>query len=82
MLVKTNHPLGIEKTAESESLHCKILQATSGSIPRLEKDILGQKLWAGGYFCATVGSVDEETIRNYNANQFNEEKNDVFWIDN
>ncbi|WP_442946250.1 MULTISPECIES: transposase [unclassified Oceanobacillus] len=41
----------------------------------------GQHLWARGYFCATVGNVDEETIRNYIANQFSEEKNDIFRIE-
>jgi len=38
--------------------------------PELKKKYLGQHLWARGYFCATVGIVDEETIRNYIANQF------------
>ncbi|MEC1789769.1 transposase, partial [Schinkia azotoformans] len=38
-------------------------------------------LWARGYFCATVGTVTEEIIRNYIANQFNEERNDIFKIE-
>ena len=25
----------------------------------------GQHLWARGYFCASVGAVDEETIKKY-----------------
>jgi putative transposase len=45
--------------------------------PELKKKYWGQHLWARGYFCATVGTVDEETIRNYIVNQFNEEKNDI-----
>lgn len=49
--------------------------------PELKKKYWGQHLWARGYFCATVGTVDEETIRNYVANQFNEEKNDIFTIE-
>lgn len=49
--------------------------------PELKKKYWGQHLWARGYFCATVGKVDEETIRNYIANQFTEEKNDSFRID-
>ncbi|WP_211663866.1 transposase [Lysinibacillus fusiformis] len=36
-------------------------------------------VWAWGYFCATVGTVTEEIIRNYIANQF-EEKNGIFNI--
>lgn len=49
--------------------------------PDLKKKYWGQHLWARGYFCATVGTVNEDTIRTYIANQFNEEKNDIFRID-
>jgi putative transposase len=31
----------------------------------LRKRYWGQQLWARGYFCATVGAVDEETIKKY-----------------
>ncbi len=31
----------------------------------LRKRYWGQHLWARGYFCATVGAVDEKTIREY-----------------
>lgn len=31
----------------------------------LRKRYWGQHLWARGYFCATVGAVDEETIKRY-----------------
>lgn len=37
--------------------------------PELRKRYWGQHLWARGYFCATVGAVDEETIRAYIENQ-------------
>ena len=33
--------------------------------PELCKRYWGQHLWARGYFCATVGAVDEETIKRY-----------------
>jgi putative transposase len=33
--------------------------------PELKKRYWGQHLWARGYFCASVGAVDEETIRKY-----------------
>ncbi len=36
---------------------------------QLKKKYWGQHLWARGYFCATVGSVTEETIREYIENQ-------------
>jgi putative transposase len=37
--------------------------------PELGKRYWGQHLWARGYFCATVGSVDEATIKEYIENQ-------------
>jgi len=37
--------------------------------PELRKRYGGQHLWARGYFCATVGAVDEKTIREYIENQ-------------
>ena len=33
--------------------------------PQLRKRYWGQHLWARGYFCATVGAVDEEMIKAY-----------------
>jgi putative transposase len=37
--------------------------------PELRKRYWGQYLWARGYFCATLGALDEETIREYIENQ-------------
>jgi len=37
--------------------------------PELRKRYWGQHLWARGYFCATVGAVDEQTIQAYIENQ-------------
>ena len=33
--------------------------------PDLRKRYWGQHLWARGYFCASVGAVDEDTIKRY-----------------
>ena len=33
--------------------------------PELRKRYWGQHLWARGYFCATVGAVDEQTVKQY-----------------
>lgn len=33
--------------------------------PELGKRYWGQHMWARSYFCATVGAVDEETIKHY-----------------
>jgi putative transposase len=37
--------------------------------PALRKRFWGQQLWARGYYCASVGAVDEKTIREYIENQ-------------
>ena len=42
--------------------------------PELKKRYWGQHMWARGYFCGTVGAVDEETIRQYIESQGNEEE--------
>ncbi len=49
--------------------------------PELKKKYWGQHLWSRGYFCGTVGSVTEETIKNYIANQEITGKDDIFKID-
>jgi putative transposase len=46
----------------------------------LRKKYWGQHLWARGYFCTTVGSINEETIRKYIENHF-EKKDEVFKIE-
>jgi putative transposase len=48
--------------------------------PELKQRYWGQHLWARGYFCATVGSVDAETIRQYVESQELSEKRDNFGI--
>ncbi|WP_442961129.1 transposase [Pseudogracilibacillus sp. SO30301A] len=40
-----------------------------------------KSIWAKGYFCATVGTVTEEIIRNNIANQFAEGNGENFKID-
>ena len=37
--------------------------------PALRKRYWGQQLWARGYYCGSVGAVDEQTIRAYIENQ-------------
>ena len=45
----------------------------------LQKRYWGQHLWARGYFCATVGAVNEEMIKKYIENQQEEEGNFKVW---
>lgn len=52
---------------------CKIVQFLKGrsshliqdEYPELKKRYWGQHMWSRGYFCATVGSVTEEMIKEY-----------------
>jgi len=46
----------------------------------LRKRYWGQHLWARGYFCATVGAVDEKTIREYIENQKWDDDGEAFKI--
>ena len=41
--------------------------------PELKKRYWGQHLWARGYFCATVGTVTEEMIKQYIENHQDED---------
>jgi putative transposase len=48
--------------------------------PELRKQYWGQHMWARGYFCATVGAVDEATIKAYIENQKWDEDDESFKI--
>ena len=48
--------------------------------PHLKKQYWGQHLWARGYFCATVGTVDEEMIKEYIEKQETEGVDENFRI--
>lgn len=48
--------------------------------PELGKRYWGQHLWARGYFCATVGAVDEAKIKEYIENQKWDEEGEGFKI--
>jgi len=48
--------------------------------PPLGKRYWGQHLWARGYFCATVGAVDEETVKAYIESQRWDEDDQGFKI--
>jgi len=48
--------------------------------PELRKRYGGQQLWARGYFCATVGAVDEQMIKAYLEKQKWDEEDQGFKI--
>lgn len=37
--------------------------------PYLQKRYWGQRMWARGYFCATVGQVTDEMVKKYIVSQ-------------
>ena len=41
--------------------------------PELKRRYWGQHLWARGYFCATVGEVNEELIKQYIENHLDKD---------
>jgi len=49
--------------------------------PELKKKYWGQHLWAVGYFCATVGSVTEETVKQYIENQEKQDVREIFTVE-
>jgi putative transposase len=46
----------------------------------LRRQYCGQHMWARGYCCATVGAVDEATIKAYIENQRWDEDDESFRI--
>jgi len=46
--------------------------------PLLKKRYWGRHFWARGYFCATVGEMTEEMIREYLEHHFEPDRNDNF----
>ena len=48
--------------------------------PHLRKRYWGQHLWARGYFCATVGAVDEQAVMKYIENQKWDEDDQAFKV--
>lgn len=49
--------------------------------PHLKKRYWGQYLWARGYFCATVGAVTEEQIREYIEKHQSESPDEDFGVE-
>lgn len=48
--------------------------------PELKKRYWGQHMWGRGYFCGTVGEVDEATIKHYIESQGRDEIDENFKI--
>ena len=46
--------------------------------PELKKRYWGRHFWARGYFCATIGQMTEEMIKQYLEHHFEHNPNDEF----
>ena len=62
MLVSVPPQLAPAKLQYIKGRSSRMLQA---EFSHLKKRYWGQHLWARGYFCATVGAVDEATVKAY-----------------
>jgi len=49
--------------------------------PHLRKRYWGQHIWVRGYFCATVGQVSDEMIRDYIEGHVEKLPDDKFTLD-
>ena len=58
-------PTNLAPSQISQYLKGRSSRLIQDEFSELKKRYWGQHLWARGYFCATVGSVDKETIRKY-----------------
>ena len=75
-------------SAAPEFAPAKLVQYLKGRSSRrkqeefaeLRKRYWGQHLWARGYFCASVGAVDEDTIKKYIESQKWDEEDQGFKI--
>ena len=75
-------------SAPPQLLPSKLVQYLKGRSSRrlqdefgeLRKRYWGQHLWARGYFCATVGAVDDATIKSYIESQKWDEDEEGFKI--
>ena len=81
-------PIHMLVSAPAPLAPAKLVQYSKGrssrrrqeEFPSLRQRYWGQHRWARGYVCATVGAVDEETIRAYMENQKWDEDEQGFQI--
>jgi putative transposase len=78
MLVSAPPHLSVSKLAQY--IKGRSSRRLQDEFEELRKRYWGQHLWARGYFCATVGAVDEETIKRYIENQKDDEDGEAFKI--
>lgn len=78
MLVSAPPHLSVSKLAQY--IKGRSSRRLQDELEELRKRYWGQQLWARGYFCATVGAVDEETIKRYIENRKDDDDGEAFRI--
>ena len=74
-------PLSLSPAQIAQYLKGVSSRKLQDEFPHLKKRYWGQHLWARGYFCASVGSVTDEQIREYIASHEEELPAENFSID-
>ena len=74
-------PTNLSPSEIAQYLKGRSSRLMQDEFPELKKKYWGQHLWARGYFCATVGSVDKETVENYISGHFEKEMADNFKVE-
>ena len=84
--IRANHvhilvsgPTHISPSKIAQFLKGKSSYRLQREFPELNKRYWGQHLWGRGYFCATVGAVNEEMIKKYIENQSEEDESFKVW---
>lgn len=70
LLVSCPPSLSVSKLVQQ--LKGKTSRALQIEFKELKKRYWGQHLWAGGYFCRSVGNVNRDMIKSYIENQVDE----------
>ena len=73
-------PTNLSPSEIAQYLKGRSSRLIQDEFPELKKRYWGQHLWARGYFCATVGSVDKEMIEKYISGHTERDTNDRFKI--
>ena len=84
--IRANH-VHLLISCPSDLAPSKIIQHLKGmssyllqrEFKELQKRYWGQHLWARGYFCSTVGAVNEDLIKKYVENQIEDEGDFKIW---
>ena len=74
-------PPGLSPAKIAQYLKGASSRKLQDEFPHLKKRYWGQHLWGRGYFCATVGAVSEEQIKDYIEKHQEEPPDENFSID-